>query len=270
MIPLVYVDKNAHITVVDDDDTESSSEDNIEVTTKVSQEKLVVPAVVAARSAPIVAFDWSLFKKKAAKIIDDPLPDDVYTWDHKKLGAKEKKWRNIENERTSKLYNKFQQELERLKAIKPLRSEKPEDKKTREHLISCLENELAKQARYNEELRKQKRSNSSRSSSLKSTTPSARCSVSPQADAVKRPSGKGPAKIKRAASELETKKEEKEFTTFFKKPHLKIAAIKNYRKSARNAVAFGEPLPVIGTADFDLPTDFIEEGQQVRKRQRLV
>lgn len=60
--------------------------------------------------------------------------------------------------------------------------------------------------------------------------------------------------------ELPMDKVEKEFTSFYKKPHLRQAALGKQRKSGRSVSAWGHPIPDVPEADFDLPDELKEEA----------
>lgn len=53
---------------------------------------------------------------------------------------------------------------------------------------------------------------------------------------------------------------EKEFVSFYAKPHLRVAAIGKHRRSGRNISAFGQPLPEVYHQEFVLPDNIIDEG----------
>ncbi|KFY39538.1 hypothetical protein V495_05900 [Pseudogymnoascus sp. VKM F-4514 (FW-929)] len=68
---------------------------------------------------------------------------------------------------------------------------------------------------------------------------------------------------KRAKVEFEevpVDKVDKEFTSFYKKPHLRQAALGKQRKSGRSVSAWGHPIPEVSEADFDLPEELKEEA----------
>jgi hypothetical protein len=52
---------------------------------------------------------------------------------------------------------------------------------------------------------------------------------------------------------------QEDFISFFKKPHLREAALGKTRRSGRSAAAWGHPVPEISQADFDLPEEFRDE-----------
>ncbi|KAI5780680.1 hypothetical protein DFH27DRAFT_582899 [Peziza echinospora] len=295
--------------------------------------------IPAARSAPITTFDFSQFEKKAARIKDDPLPSTTYIQTHKKHAAKEKRWRNVENERSQQLYSRLKDTLEKLKGpdwvriLKVQRADDAEGLRKRSYLIRSIEKELAKQKRFTEEIRRQKRAKMERTMSPEGGARSV-CSDPGGGGSGGKGSGGGgkggrkgegtagassaameyhhdesagrdypgssggrsskQAKFSRKSLPLATAppppssssshhnhnsqqqhpplppppppqppKEEKPFLSFFTKPHLRHAATKNWRKSARNAMAFGEPIPVVPTAEFELPKGFVDE---VRKK----
>jgi hypothetical protein len=52
---------------------------------------------------------------------------------------------------------------------------------------------------------------------------------------------------------------EKDFTSFFSKPHLRDQALGKTRRSARGVPAWGHPLPEVREVDFDLPAELRDE-----------
>ncbi|TVY58447.1 hypothetical protein LSUE1_G009657 [Lachnellula suecica] len=60
------------------------------------------------------------------------------------------------------------------------------------------------------------------------------------------------------ASSAEYEKE-KEFKSFFPKPHLRQAALGKHRRSNRSTAAFGHPVPELPQEDFDLPEQLRDE-----------
>lgn len=52
---------------------------------------------------------------------------------------------------------------------------------------------------------------------------------------------------------------QKDFTSFFKKPHLREAALGRTRRSGRSAAAWGHPVPEVTDTDFDLPEEYRDE-----------
>jgi len=229
----------------------------------------------AARSAPITTFDFSLFEKKAARFTSDPLKDFQYEQPHKKHSMKEKRWRNIENEKSQQLYNKLRNELDKLKGpewfkVLGLNRANPEAISKREQLIQSMERELSKQKRFTEELRKQKRAKADRTTSpehLKPPVQNRRRSRSTTLDnGGDDVEGEHSSKSRKTLAPPEVKVEEKPFTSFFSKPHLRNAATKNWRKSGRHAQAFGQQLPPIPQIDFDLtfPLSMVEEVAKSR------
>lgn len=69
-----------------------------------------------------------------------------------------------------------------------------------------------------------------------------------------------------AAHELE-----KDFKSFFSKPHLREAALGKSRRSGRSVAAWGHPVPEVQTSDFDLPEEYRDEETlkaHARKRRR--
>ncbi|KAF8456170.1 hypothetical protein BGX38DRAFT_65533 [Terfezia claveryi] len=228
--------------------------------------------IPAARSAPITTFDFSQFEKKAARFTSDPLKDFQYEQPHKKHSMKEKRWRNIENEKSQQLYNKLRNELDKLKGpewfkVLGLNRANPEAISKREQLIQSMERELSKQKRFTEELRKQKRAKADRTTSpehLKPPVQNRRRSRSATLDnGWDDLEGEHPSKSRKT---LEVKVAEKPFTSFFSKPHLRNAATKHWRKSGRHAQAFGHQLPPIPQIDFDLtfPLSMVEEVAKSR------
>ncbi|KAI9836926.1 MAG: hypothetical protein M1838_004950 [Thelocarpon superellum] len=62
------------------------------------------------------------------------------------------------------------------------------------------------------------------------------------------------------------------FTSFYKKPHLRMAAVGNHRRSGRSATAFGRPLPEMVERYFELPDDILTPEAQIasaRTKRRL-
>lgn len=60
---------------------------------------------------------------------------------------------------------------------------------------------------------------------------------------------------------------EKEFTSFFRKPYLRAAALGKHRRSGRTVEAWGHPIPEIPQRDFDLPEEYRDE-ETLRARAR--
>jgi hypothetical protein len=52
---------------------------------------------------------------------------------------------------------------------------------------------------------------------------------------------------------------EKEFKSFFPKPHLRQAALGKHRRSGRSVSAWGHPVPEVTVEDFDLPEEYRDE-----------
>ncbi|KAL2063494.1 hypothetical protein VTL71DRAFT_5299 [Oculimacula yallundae] len=52
---------------------------------------------------------------------------------------------------------------------------------------------------------------------------------------------------------------EKEFKSFYNKPHLREAALGKHRRSHRIASAWGQPVPDVPETDFDLPEEYRDE-----------
>ncbi|KAH6711417.1 something about silencing, SAS, complex subunit 4-domain-containing protein [Leptodontidium sp. 2 PMI_412] len=52
---------------------------------------------------------------------------------------------------------------------------------------------------------------------------------------------------------------EREFKSFYNKPHLREAALGKHRRSGRTAVAWGHPVPDVTETDFDLPEEYRDE-----------
>lgn len=52
---------------------------------------------------------------------------------------------------------------------------------------------------------------------------------------------------------------ERDFTSFFSKPHLRNQALGNIRRSGRSVAAWGHPVPDLPSVDFDLPEEFRDE-----------
>ncbi|TVY51267.1 hypothetical protein LCER1_G006649 [Lachnellula cervina] len=52
---------------------------------------------------------------------------------------------------------------------------------------------------------------------------------------------------------------EKEFKSFFPKPHLRQAALGKHRRSGRSVSAWGHPVPEVPVEDFDLPEEYRDE-----------
>lgn len=52
---------------------------------------------------------------------------------------------------------------------------------------------------------------------------------------------------------------EKDFTSFFAKPHLRPTEVKKTRRSGRSTLAWGQPIPEITDVEFDLPEEFRDE-----------
>jgi hypothetical protein len=64
---------------------------------------------------------------------------------------------------------------------------------------------------------------------------------------------------------------ERDFTSFFSKPHLREAALGKHRRSGRGVAAWGHPLPDIPLQDFDLPEMYRDEEtlkSRLRARRR--
>lgn len=52
---------------------------------------------------------------------------------------------------------------------------------------------------------------------------------------------------------------QKEFTSFFAKPHLRASALGKHRRSNRSVSAWGHPIPEVPEGDFELPEEFRDE-----------
>jgi hypothetical protein len=68
---------------------------------------------------------------------------------------------------------------------------------------------------------------------------------------------------------------EREFKSFYSKPHLREAALGKHRRSGRTTSAWGQPIPEVGEEDFNLPVEFqdkdvIEANARKRRRERRV
>ena len=69
-----------------------------------------------------------------------------------------------------------------------------------------------------------------------------------------------------AAPELE-----KDFKSFFSKPHQREAALGRSRRSGRSSAAWGQPIPEVPKSDFDLPEEYRDEEvlkAHARKKRR--
>ncbi|KFZ11020.1 hypothetical protein V501_04947 [Pseudogymnoascus sp. VKM F-4519 (FW-2642)] len=72
--------------------------------------------------------------------------------------------------------------------------------------------------------------------------------------------------------ELPMDRVEKEFKSFYKKPHLRQAALGKQRKSGRSVSAWGHPIPEVSQVDFDLPEELKEEAAKdttARRKRRV-
>ncbi|OBT92745.2 hypothetical protein VE01_09147 [Pseudogymnoascus verrucosus] len=72
--------------------------------------------------------------------------------------------------------------------------------------------------------------------------------------------------------ELPMDRVEKEFKSFYKKPHLRQAALGKQRKSGRSVSAWGHPIPEVSEVDFDLPEELKEEAAKdttARRKRRV-
>ncbi|KFY86493.1 hypothetical protein V500_07601 [Pseudogymnoascus sp. VKM F-4518 (FW-2643)] len=72
--------------------------------------------------------------------------------------------------------------------------------------------------------------------------------------------------------ELPMDKVEKEFKSFYKKPHLRQAALGKQRKSGRSISAWGHPIPDVPEVEFDLPDELKEEAAKdttARRKRRV-
>jgi hypothetical protein len=72
--------------------------------------------------------------------------------------------------------------------------------------------------------------------------------------------------------ELPMDRVEKEFKSFYKKPHLRQAALGKQRKSGRSVSAWGHPIPEVPEVDFDLPEELKEEAANdttARRKRRV-
>lgn len=72
--------------------------------------------------------------------------------------------------------------------------------------------------------------------------------------------------------ELPMDRVEKEFKSFYKKPHLRQAALGKQRKSGRSVSAWGHPIPEVPEVDFDLPEELKEEAAKdttARRKRRV-
>ena len=64
---------------------------------------------------------------------------------------------------------------------------------------------------------------------------------------------------------------EKDFKSFFSKPHLREAALGKSRRSGRTSAAWGQPLPEVPASNFDLPEEYRNEETlkaHARKKRR--
>jgi hypothetical protein len=64
---------------------------------------------------------------------------------------------------------------------------------------------------------------------------------------------------------------EKDFKSFFSKPHLRDAALNRSRRSGRSIAAWGHPVPEVPVSDFDLPEEYRDEDTlkaHARKKRR--
>ncbi|PVH83406.1 hypothetical protein DL98DRAFT_486843 [Cadophora sp. DSE1049] len=73
------------------------------------------------------------------------------------------------------------------------------------------------------------------------------------------PSARHPEKKAKAELIPEYKMVEREFKSFYNKPHLREAALGKHRRSGRTAVAWGHPVPEVAETDFDLPEEYRDE-----------
>ena len=64
---------------------------------------------------------------------------------------------------------------------------------------------------------------------------------------------------------------EKDFKSFFSKPHLRDAALNKSRRTGRSVAAWGHPVPEVPVSDFDLPVEYRDEDTlkaHARKKRR--
>ncbi|KAK0118170.1 hypothetical protein ONS95_012475 [Cadophora gregata] len=73
------------------------------------------------------------------------------------------------------------------------------------------------------------------------------------------PSARHPEKKPKVELIPEYKTVEREFKSFYNKPHLREAALGRHRRSGRSAVAWGHPVPEVAETDFDLPEEYRDE-----------
>jgi hypothetical protein len=76
-----------------------------------------------------------------------------------------------------------------------------------------------------------------------------------------------PSKSARRRKPTPAPEAEKEFTSFFRKPYLRAAALGKHRRSGRSVEAWGHPVPEVGEADFDLPEEY-RDAETLKARAR--
>jgi hypothetical protein len=79
--------------------------------------------------------------------------------------------------------------------------------------------------------------------------------------------GEKRAKVELIPATVPEPEPEKEFRSFFSKPHLREAALGKHRRSGRSVAALGYPVPEVPQSDFDLPEEY-RDADTMKARDR--
>lgn len=231
-----------------------------------------------------------LDKHTKATPLSDPLPDSYYDVPHRRGKRLEMSIRNSEKGRAQHEKDQVARLLEGLQGHDWLKvmgvsgiteSKKKEFEPAREHFIKGCQGILDKFRSWREEEKRRKlekekalaeAAHEDDESEESDGDPPDYSDVDHAAamqlheEAIARSAPHTPTKRKpekRAKVEFEElpmDKVEKEFKSFYKKPHLRQAALGKQRKSGRSVSAWGHPIPDVPQQDFDLPEELKEEA----------
>ncbi|KAL9060460.1 MAG: hypothetical protein Q9162_000633 [Coniocarpon cinnabarinum] len=206
----------------------------------------------------------------------DPLSDEIYDAAHRRGERKEKQARNWEKERALHEKSELERLLQGLKGqdwLKTMGIINASEHDTKHYItkrnifIKRAQSMLDRYAAWNQRDRQLKLEKEQRlaeeedesSSDDSDSRTSATISASEENERLKRVGGKRKAPDQQSMEQKKPQQqhlaEQKEFKSFFEKPHMREAAMKSHRRG-RHVLAFGLPIPALPeVADFDLPQD---------------
>lgn len=216
---------------------------------------------------------------KSRSIGQDPLDDEFYAKAHRRAERQEKQLRNIEKERA--MHEKVQLErlLDNLKGhdwlkVMGISGVTDGGKKTwepkRDYFIREVEILLEKFREWKEEEKRRKTEKEERLLAEEEDEDSQAITDDDEPDGsdvdalaarqlhqeAKKATGQHIQREKSAPRPARPPPDQKPFTSFYEKPHLREAAL-GKRRRGRTRLAFGQPLPDVNKQEFGLPSDFL-------------